>query len=214
MVGIYGIRNKINGKMYVGQSVNVSNRFIRHKTLLKHNKHYNRHLQNSYNKHGLEQFEFIILEKCEERLLDLREQHWIDNHDKSELYNHELFIEDRSGCRNSFYGKHHTAKTKKKMSSLKNGIYNGADNPNFGNRWSESQKNHMRGDQNTNAKLNKNNVIEIKEMLSAGIKHIKIAEKFSVSRTVITRINSGTRWGHIKLEEECQESDSIVGRII
>ena len=191
--------------MYVGQSVNISNRFIRHKTLLKHNKHYNRHLQNSHNKYGLEQFEFIVLEECEEHFLDLREQHWIDSHDEAKLYNHELFVEDRSGCRNSFYGKHHTVKTKEKMSLLKQNIYNGSKNPNFGNKWSDKQRSRMRGGKNTNAKLTKCDVVQIKEMLLKGDKHADIASKFDVGRTVVTRINSGARWGHIKLEGKCLE---------
>lgn len=202
MAGIYLIKNKKNGKMYVGQSVNVNDRFVRHKTLLKHNKHYNRYLQNSYNKHGLEQFEFIVLEECEECLLDSREQHWIDSHDEDKLYNHELFVEDRSGCRNSFYGKHHSVKTKEKMSLLKQDIYNGSKNPNFGNRWSDEQRSRMRGGKNTNAKLTKYDVIQIKEMLSKGDKHADIASKFGVARTVVTRINSGARWGHIKIGGE------------
>ena len=197
MTGIYGIRNKRNGRVYVGQSVNIEDRFTRHKTHLKHNKHKNRYLQNSYNKHGLEWFDFFVIEECEKGELDLREQCWIDTY-KPNLYNHELFVEDRNGCRNSFYGKHHTKQTKEKMSMLKKGAYNGADNPNFGNRWSEQQKNRMRGGKNVNAKLNKSDVIEIKQMLAENIKHAEIAARFDVARTVITRINSGTRWGHTK----------------
>ncbi len=43
MIGIYGIKNRINGKIYIGQSVNTQDRFIRHRTHLKHKKHANQH---------------------------------------------------------------------------------------------------------------------------------------------------------------------------
>jgi group I intron endonuclease len=56
--GIYIIKNKVNCKCYIGQSVNIKKRFIWHKSLLQRNKHYNDYLQKSFNKHGLENFEF------------------------------------------------------------------------------------------------------------------------------------------------------------
>jgi len=38
--------------------------------------------------------------------------------------------------------------------------------------------------------------------LALGHKQATIAEKFNVNRNVVTRINTGTRWGHVKLKEE------------
>ena len=31
MIGIYIFKNKINGKVYIGQSVNIAKRYIKHK---------------------------------------------------------------------------------------------------------------------------------------------------------------------------------------
>jgi hypothetical protein len=76
------------------------------------------------------------------------------------------------------------------MSSKKKGIYNGEDNPNFGNRWDEKQKSKMRGANNVNSKLCEEDVVKIKKLLSLGYKHAAIAEKFDVSRNVVTRINT------------------------
>jgi group I intron endonuclease len=59
--GIYRIINKTNNKIYIGSSVNILSRFSKHKSLLKHNKHDNDYLQNSYNKYGLENFLFEII---------------------------------------------------------------------------------------------------------------------------------------------------------
>jgi len=43
--GIYGIKNTLNDKIYVGKSTDIEDRFTRHRTLLKNNKHYNLYLQ-------------------------------------------------------------------------------------------------------------------------------------------------------------------------
>ncbi len=60
--GIYRILNLINNKSYVGSAVSIMLRFSVHKTLLKKNKHFNKHLQASYNKYGIYNFKFEILE--------------------------------------------------------------------------------------------------------------------------------------------------------
>lgn len=60
--GIYKIINKIDGKYYVGSSQNIKHRWERHRSNLKKNKHWNRHLQNAYNKYGIDNFEYVIVE--------------------------------------------------------------------------------------------------------------------------------------------------------
>jgi len=87
------------------------------------------------------------------------------------------------------------------MSKAKKGKYTGGDNPNFGGKNRAVLQKLMRGSKNCNAKLSEEDVREIKLRLLKGEKHQYIAEDFKVSRTVITRINNGTRWGHINLEK-------------
>lgn len=60
--GIYKIKNKINGKIYIGSSLNLKSRIRQHKTDLKCKRHSNSYLQNSVNKYGLENFKFEVLE--------------------------------------------------------------------------------------------------------------------------------------------------------
>jgi group I intron endonuclease len=79
--GIYGIFNKINGKVYVGSSINLNNRHNQHFNYLKYNRHYNAYLQAAWNKYGEENFEFVILEKIKyptKKKLEKREQYWIN----------------------------------------------------------------------------------------------------------------------------------------
>ena len=75
-IGIYKIKNKINGKLYIGQSVYIEHRFSEHKRKCKENK-YNNHFYNALKKHGIENFEFTIIEKCSKQNLNNREQYWI-----------------------------------------------------------------------------------------------------------------------------------------
>jgi group I intron endonuclease len=163
---IYGIINEVNEKIYVGKATDVENRFMRHKSMLKCNRHFNIHLQRSYNKHGKDNFKYIILEECELDVLSSKEQHWID-FNQGNLYNSIIYVEDQEGYHNSFHGKKHSDKTKELMSSKKKGIYDGESNPNFGKRWDENQKNKMRGSNNVNSKLCEEDVIEIKKTIGS-----------------------------------------------
>jgi len=188
--GIYGIKNKINNKMYIGQSINIDKRQKIHKSLLKNNKHFNRHLQNSYNKRGKEEFEYLVLEECDRNKLSIKEEEWILKY-KNSIYNKNLEV-------NAVYqGKRHTDEIKEKMRLAKVGLYDGIKNPNYGNKWTEQQKlknslNHPR------TKLNESDVLRIKGLLLAGSLNDKeIAEQYNVNRTVITRISNGARWASI-----------------
>lgn len=77
--GVYKITNKLNGKFYVGSSLNVTKRKLTHFMYLRKNLHPNKKLQNSWNKHGESAFEFFILEVVENKEhLIMREQHWLN----------------------------------------------------------------------------------------------------------------------------------------
>lgn len=78
MTGIYKIENLVNGKVYIGQAVDIGNRCKNHKKALKNNVHINKHLQNSWNKYREENFKFEVIEECTEAELTKREQYWID----------------------------------------------------------------------------------------------------------------------------------------
>lgn len=76
--GIYEIFNIINGKSYIGQSTNITQRLSKHKTELKHNKHQNLHLQNAWNKYGEYNFIFNVIEYCDIDELDDIEKYYIN----------------------------------------------------------------------------------------------------------------------------------------
>ncbi len=81
MIGIYGIRNKINNKIYIGQSWNIEARWRAHK-----NTEHNRHLRSAYEKYGVDNFELVILREFQESsltdiFLTLFEQKFMDEYD-------------------------------------------------------------------------------------------------------------------------------------
>lgn len=80
MIGIYMYTDKDNGKKYIGQSVNIKQRYIDHKNgmskssrptpfdILLHTK-------------GIDSFSFEVLEECPIEKLDEREKFWIEYYD-------------------------------------------------------------------------------------------------------------------------------------
>lgn len=77
ITGIYGIKNLINNKIYVGQAEDIYSRWIHHKSDLRGNRHHNCHLQNSWNKYGEINFLFYIIKECKSSELDEKERYWI-----------------------------------------------------------------------------------------------------------------------------------------
>lgn len=105
--GIYEIRNRANGKRYIGSAMNLRHRWSQHLANLRHKHHQNPHLQAAFDKHGEEAFCFEILEETKPETLIECEQHYFD------LLKPEYNIASVAG---SFWGCHHSAETRKKIS--------------------------------------------------------------------------------------------------
>jgi len=80
------ILNVVNGKFYIGSSVNVNSRMSGHKHLLNKGNHHSKYLQRAWNKHKEESFIFELIEKCDSEECLKREQVWLDFH---KTYNQE-----------------------------------------------------------------------------------------------------------------------------
>lgn len=75
--GVYQIRNKINGKSYIGSSVNIAGRFSNHMNR-DARKYYWRDFYKDVLYYGKCNFEFVVLEECDKDKLIEREQYYYD----------------------------------------------------------------------------------------------------------------------------------------
>lgn len=73
MIGIYAIQNKINGKIYVGQSIDIERRWKDEKRTKKVNIFFKRAIE----KYGLENFFFYVLKECERKDLNYWEAFYV-----------------------------------------------------------------------------------------------------------------------------------------
>lgn len=76
--GVYKILNTTNKKFYIGSSIDVYSRIIRHKVSLRKGSHHSKHLQKSWNKYKEDSFSFEVLEYCSPNDCIKKEQYWID----------------------------------------------------------------------------------------------------------------------------------------
>lgn len=86
--GIYKIENKINGKIYIGQSVDVYRRLKKHIWEIKSN---NNILYKALKKYGVENFTYELIEECEINKLDEKEKYYIKK------YNSYINAENSNG---------------------------------------------------------------------------------------------------------------------
>lgn len=134
--GIYAIINVINGKQYVGKSINIERRWKLHLSQLRANercKDCNRYLYNSFRKYGESNFKFIYLEafdEINEELLKERELFWME----------ELNTLDRKFGYNLRKDTSTKCIVHKDTKMLISELNTGEKNPNFGNKWNDEQK--------------------------------------------------------------------------
>ena len=79
MIGIYKIENLINHKFYIGQSINIEERYKQHiyKAFNSNELAYNSAIHQAFRKYGLENFKLEVIEECKIEQLDERERYWI-----------------------------------------------------------------------------------------------------------------------------------------
>jgi group I intron endonuclease len=88
--GVYIIRNFIDSRIYIGSSVNISDRYYDHIQTLKRQKHHNTIIQRFVNRYGIESIYFEILELCSKEDMISREQYYMD------LYKPEFNVRKRA----------------------------------------------------------------------------------------------------------------------
>lgn len=77
MIGIYLITNKINGKNYIGQSIDIARRWRQHREAVSYGQ---TPLYKAIRKYGIENFDFCILEECSKEELNDKEIQYIEQY--------------------------------------------------------------------------------------------------------------------------------------
>ena len=197
IIGVYFIKNKITGKFYVGHSINIEKRFIRHKRDLTNGNHHCIYLQRAWDKYGKDNFEFIIHKECEtkEESIEL-EQYFIDNF-KEKLYNtsneanlggdlltgnprREEIIAKRTKTQKELLSKMSAEERKLKLGKpgKKNGMYGRTHTPEVRQKLSEINKGNTPITKGLNYEeyMSKEKAKELKQKLSENAKQ-RIGEK-------------------------------------
>lgn len=184
--GIYGIRNTVNGMVYVGSAALIYSRWRLHRCHLRNNKHYNVHLQRSWNKHGEESFVFEVLERCERstEVLIAREDFWMNCY-AGHLYN--MSNRARPGL-DKPCSEHHKQILRQKMKGNKNS---------FG--------------KSIGRKLSSVQVIEIIKRYVSGEHPKSIAASYMVSTAQIYRIGQRRTRHYVELPKELEVSRKARG---
>ncbi|CAM3017687.1 GIY-YIG nuclease family protein [Staphylococcus argensis] len=87
---IYKITNVVNGKVYVGQTVNYSKRKAGHFSYLRRGAHRNHYLQKAFNKYGEASFKIKVIKECNINELDKLELFYMKKYnslDRAHGYN-------------------------------------------------------------------------------------------------------------------------------
>lgn len=206
-IGIYKIENLVNGKIYVGQSIDIERRWKQHSQELRSNRHFNYHLQNSWNKHGGDNFLFDILDECSEENLNSKESCWInklDSLNKNKGYN----MTDICGVTKQ------TQEVRDKISKARIGMkFSDEHRENIRQarlgtksseatkaKLSEIHKNQPIGEEAYASKLTGKQAKEIIDMLLNGYRDRDIADKVGVGRRNINAIRNKKSWRHLTNE--------------
>jgi group I intron endonuclease len=132
MIGIYKIISP-TGKIYVGQSINIENRWKDYKKL-KCKKQIK--LYNSFLKYGIENHKFEIIEECLEEQLERREIYWGEYYDvlkkglnlrlgnKRGKWSEETLLKMSKSQLGKIKGDYHTEEFKNKISLIQKGNKN------------------------------------------------------------------------------------------
>jgi group I intron endonuclease len=145
---IYMIKNKINGKLYIGQTIrkNLNDRWRQHKSCKKDT--VGNYLYNAYNKYGINNFDYKLICICFDEDCNKFEEDYIKKYNSIYPNGYNL----KSGGNN-----HKLSEETKQLLRDKN---KGKVNPNKGKKMSEEQKQKLR---ESAIKWHSSNKITIKE---------------------------------------------------
>lgn len=191
---IYTFKNKVNGKVYVGQTCRTFK-----ERMGEHLRHKNTTLGKALAKYGIDNFEYKIIDEAKTiEELNEKEIFWIEKLNSITPYGYNL-------CKggNNTLGYNHKEESKEKMRLSKKGTFKGEDNPFFGKKhthetrqkmrdaWTEERKEQLR----LSAKTRKHLTVKVRNVDTGEVfDSVKeAAEKYNLKDTHISRVCKGKR---------------------
>ena len=120
MIGIYKITNLVNNKIYIGQSINIIERWKQHeyKAFNESEKAYNSAIHAAFRKYGLENFKLEVLEECSVDELDEKERYWIRKLDSLTPNGYNILVGGQQFRKTRFCEKCNTLLPKSNITNL------------------------------------------------------------------------------------------------
>ena len=189
---IYMITNKVNGKKYIGQTIDLNRRRSEHK------RRNRTAIEKAISKYGEEMFKFEIIEKTSIDNLNDKEKYWIEEYNTYKGYGYNCHIGGdiqhnennpmygRTGEKNPFYGQKHTQKTKEKM-SRNHADVSGKNNPFYGYEYEEGEHPSITTNKRLSIKI-------IKDKYENNLTLNELEEKYNFAMQTISQIINGRHW--------------------
>lgn len=222
-IGIYKITNTVNGKVYIGQSVDLKKRIRVHKRYLRLGIHDNEHLQNAYNKYGEESLKYSVLEECKIEELDNKEIQYIQDYNstnKHKGYNvfaggqarHDCPEETRKkiGAKNTGHTRVMPEEEKQRRSLNWHKIHRAPTKESIAK--ANATKNERRigwGEKNANAILSDVDAVVLLNMMIAGATPKSLSTMFDYPIESLYNLYYGRSYKHLKIEGRDSLKDNV-----
>lgn len=185
---IYKISNTLNDDFYIGSTQNFVKRYYTHLNHIRVNKKSCTKLIRAVNKYGEHNFKLEILEECDPQYLLVKEQFYLDTF---------LPIYNIAKIAGSNLGIKRTEEVKLQKSLLQKINW---QNSNYKKHHLEKlSKNWKSGTEHKMAKLNEEQVINIKKELALGHKPKEVSNLLNLSYHSIKDIHRGKTWKNITI---------------
>ena len=202
---IYKITNKINGKIYIGQTNNPTRRFQEHRAK-GYGQEEEKVLYKAFDKYGIENFSFEIIEETKD--YNEREKYWIKFYNCTTPNGYNM----SEGGENppTFYGKDHplcshsedtvllvkkmlkeTKISSKEIANLTGYNTSSINRINLGELWFDENEVYPLRKEGTYQSKKERCIAIIEDLLHTDMSQKEIANKHGVSRTTVTAINRG-----------------------
>lgn len=223
MIGIYKITNQLNGHMYIGQSIDIEERWnehIRESSLndekwKKNKRGEQTHLYRAIRKYGKDNFIFEIIEECQEEELNSKEIFWIAHYNTfldPQHYNmtaggdgmrgragekspgHKISLEEANFIKAKLKERWTAKQIREYIPTASDGIISSI---NTGKSWFDENESYPLGIDNGHRKWSNEEAMEIKKKYAMGTTIMDLAREYGANYNTISHLLSGKSYTNL-----------------